>query len=340
MIVILILWAALILYGIGRNKEGTPPLELNRTIVLRGICAIEIVIGHIGLLTGNILLYPNRKAGILFVGIFLMLSGYGLAYGYEHKQGYMRFFLVRRFWRLLLPAYLAYVLYVMFCAVVLNETEWTALFDVARFFRDTNWYVWEQLGLYVVFWLAYKIVPQKTKALSVVLLLSVIFVGIAFAAGMDMPYYGSTLCFAFGMYYYQYEGRFAQAVAQYFWALLVVVVIVLAAAMVMFFVLGDSSILGNPVARNIASTSFCMVVILLLGKISVGNKVSYLLGKCSYEIFLVHPFVLALLMKIDFVSQIVYSVVGICISIATAAILHLFVVRIWRLAEGKRKCTE
>ena len=115
--------------------------------------------------------------------------------------------------------------------------------------------------------------------------------------------------------------------------------IVLAAAIGTFFVLGDSSILGNPVARNIASTSFCMMVILLLGKISVGNKVSYLLGKCSYEIFLVHPFVLALLMKIDFVSQIVYSVVGICISIVTASVLHLIVVRIRRLEEGIRKCT-
>ena len=339
MIVIQLLWAALILYGIGRNKEGAPPLELKRTIALRGICAIEIMIGHIGLLTGNIFLYPNRKAGILFVGIFLMLSGYGLVYGYEHKQGYMKFFLIRRCWRLLLPAYLAYALYVTFCAVVLNEMEWAALFDVTRFFHDTNWYVWEQMGFYIVFCLAYKIVPQKTKAPSVVLFLSVIFVGIAFVTGMDMPYYGSTLCFAFGMYYYQHEERFSQAAAQYFRKLLVASGILLAAAMCMFFALGDRSVLGNPVARNIASTSFCMMVLLLLGKISVGNKVSYLLGKCSYEIFLVHPFVLAQLMKIDFASQIVYSVVGICISIVAAVIMHFILIMIWRLTEGIRKCT-
>lgn len=340
MIVILLLWIALILYGIGRNEEGSPPLELNQTIVLRGICAIEIMIGHIGLLTGNIFLYPNRKAGILFVGIFFMLSGYGLAYGNEHKQEYMKFFLPRRFWRLLLPAYLAYAAYVMFCAVALNEMQWTELFNVTLFINNTNWYVWEQMGLYVVFWLAYKFIPRKTVALSVVLLLSVIFVGIAFVTDMDRPYYGSTLCFTFGLYYSQYEGRFARTAAQYFWKLLAITGGVLAAAMGMFFVLGDNSILGNPVARNISSMSFCMMVILLLGKISVGNRVSYLLGKCSYEIFLVHPFVLALLMKIDFASQIVYSVVGICISILTAAILHLIVVRIWRMTEGKRKCTE
>lgn len=340
MIVILLLWVVLILYGIGRNEEGSPPLELNQTIALRGICAVEIMIGHIGLLTGNISLYLNRKAGILFVGIFFMLSGYGLAYGNEHKQEYMKSFLPRRFWRLLLPAYLAYAVYVLCCAVVFNEMQWTALFDLTFFFHNINWYVWEQLGLYAVFWLAYQFMPRKMFALSAVLLLSVIFVGIAFVTGMDMPYYGSTLCFAFGLYYFQYEEWFARTVDQYFWKLLAATGGVLAAAMGMFFVLGDSSILGNPVARNIASTSFCMMVILLLGKISVGNRVSYLLGKCSYEIFLVHPFVFVLLMEIDFASQIVYSVVGICISILTAAILHLIVVWIERLTEGKRKCTE
>lgn len=65
----------------------------------------------------------------------------------------------------------------------------------------------------------------------------------------------------------------------------------------------------------------------------------FVLGECSYEIFLVHSFVLALLIKIDFASQIVYSIVGICISIVTAAVLHLIVVRIRRLEEEIRKCT-
>lgn len=54
---------------------------------------IVIMIGHIGLATGSIVLYPNRKAGILFVGIFFMLSGYGLIYSVDNKPEYLKHFL-------------------------------------------------------------------------------------------------------------------------------------------------------------------------------------------------------------------------------------------------------
>lgn len=89
-----------------------------------------------------------------------------------------------------------------------------------------------------------------------------------------------------------------------------------------FYILGDASFLGNPVARNIASLCFCVIVILLLGRFKVGNRVSCLLGQCSYEIFLVHLFVLRLFLKVEFSSQLIYSAVCISISLATAGILH------------------
>ena len=65
----------IILYGL--TKEKISPLNGRNVIALRGICAIEIMIGHIGLATGSIILYPNRKAGILFVGIFFCYQDMG-----------------------------------------------------------------------------------------------------------------------------------------------------------------------------------------------------------------------------------------------------------------------
>lgn len=105
MILILILWLILILAGLSVNKVDQQPFSLLQTSALRGICAIEIMIGHIGLATGSLVLYPNRKAGILFVGIFFILSGYGVAYSVDHKMDYMKHFLINRMVKLLLPAY-------------------------------------------------------------------------------------------------------------------------------------------------------------------------------------------------------------------------------------------
>lgn len=84
MIIILVMWLALVGYGISLNKPNDP-FGREQFLALRGISAIEIMIGHIGLATDSVILYPNRKAGILFVGIFFLLSGYGMAYSTEHK---------------------------------------------------------------------------------------------------------------------------------------------------------------------------------------------------------------------------------------------------------------
>lgn len=85
--------------------------EVSKSI--KGISAIEIMIGHLGNVTGFWFLYPNRKAGVLFVGLFFMISGYGLMYNLIHKNDYMEHFLTRRLLSVLIPAYIVYLLYGM-----------------------------------------------------------------------------------------------------------------------------------------------------------------------------------------------------------------------------------
>lgn len=331
MIIILLSFLALCLYGIKTNRVDSQPLELNQSIALRGICAVEIMIGHVGLMTGSRVLYPNRKAGILFVGIFFMLSGYGVAYGVLNKSGYLKNFLARRIWRLLLPVYSAYVIYEVILIAVCKEAEWTAIFDIHMFFGSINWYVWEQMAFYAVFWGLYKICPDKTNILLVVL--SVVFVGSAYVAGVENPCYGSTLCFSLGLLYYKYERKATQVIKKQFVLFIIICTVTLVLSMATFFILGDRSILGNPVARNIASVSFCVGVLMLLSKYIVKNRISYFLGKCSYEIFIVHPFVLTLFTKVEFASSLFYSVASIGVSMGSAVALHFIVVWIMNLVE-------
>ena len=76
-LVVIFLWLLLCIWGIKKRQEESV-LSSEQSIAVKGVCAIEIMLGHIGLATGSVFLFPNRKAGILFVGIFFLLSGYGL----------------------------------------------------------------------------------------------------------------------------------------------------------------------------------------------------------------------------------------------------------------------
>lgn len=42
------------------------------------------------------------------------------------------------------------------------------------------------------------------------------------------------------------------------------------------------------IARNVAALVFCIIICLMLQKITLCNRVSIWLGKCSYEIYLIH----------------------------------------------------
>lgn len=329
MIAVLVLWLILILYGLRANKEVGDPLELKQTISLRGICAIEIMIGHIGWITGNEILYANRKAGLLFVGIFFMLSGYGIAYSIGHKEEYLKGFIGNRCLKLLLPAFLTYFLYEIVVIFLFHENEWFVLFQPMKFVQMTNWYVWEQLGLYLVFWMLYKVIPRRTNFMLMVL--SVIFIVIAYVLDINNPIYGSTLCFVLGLYYYQYKDALEESFMEHSTYWLIVVGIILVGAIGCFVLLGNRSMIGNPIARNVAAISFSLLLIILLYKIKIGNSISVFLGECSYEIFLVHPFVLAIFKRLNFSSLVLYSFACIIISIVFARVIHLTTAKIYQI---------
>lgn len=344
---ILVLWLIMSLGGMSKDISGHKPFTMDQTLALRGICAVEIMLGHIGLATGSMILYLNRKAGILFVGIFFLLSGYGVAYSADYKEGYLRHFLLVRASKMLLPAY--------FIKLIMSVIELFVLRCLGKpcigvnlwdFIIGQNWYVWEQLFFYMLYWLAYKFVPKHIEI--TVSLISVAFIWIAFVNGMDNPWYGSTLCFALGLYYYKYEsGKLGEGnIIEHIFhnrggiycVFLVALFLVLITSVAGFVFLGNSSVLGNPVARNVASVSFCMIVILLLYKFRIGNLISRCLGRCSYEIFLIHPYILVILKEISVESAWIVGIITVSITIIfSMTIYYLFHNCIWKISVCKEK---
>ena len=334
MIIILMMWLALAGYGISINRQNNP-FEREQTLALRGISSVEIMIGHIGLTTGSAILYPNRKAGILFVGIFFLLSGYGVAYRMEHKPDYRKHFLRNRFVKILFPAYFVKIIMIIL-ELLLRGAEEPLVIHWKSFLLNLNWYVWEQLFFYLIFWIVYSTVPQYLEI--IVGIISVVFIGIAYIRGMDNPWYGSSLCFVLGIFCYKVvEKRNTDCerhVVEYC-VLIGALFLILVMSMTAFFVLGNESILGNPVARNIASLSFVVITVMLLHKFRVVNLASVFLGKCSYEIFLVHPYILSILSKMSIESMALLGILTITLTIVLAYPLHFFVGNLLRCLRRK-----
>lgn len=295
MVLFLLLWIAIAFVGIKyKNGEENPALSQKKVMALRGICAVEIMLGHIGIATESIVLYPNRKAGILFVGIFFALSGYGLMYSITNKKNYLKEFLRKRFGKILVPAYFIFLINLIVDSISGRDfNNLIKAVNLKSFMEETNWYVWELLVMYIIFYICAKIDKSLVKSQYLLLVFSLVFICVAFGFGIDNPWYGSTLCFWLGIFYYTQKDILFHLFSKYAFYFTIIGSIFLTFSIGCFFV--GEGIVGNLVARNCASMTFSILVIIWLHKFSIGNVVSIWLGKHSYEIFLFHPMLIDVL---------------------------------------------
>lgn len=150
-----------------------------------------------------------------------------------------------------------------------------------------------------------------------------VFVGAAYIQRIDNPWYGSSLCFVLGLCFYKFRYRKIKYGFPEYSILIGLLAVILAASMAAFFFLGNDSVLGNPIARNAASVSFCMITVFLLHKCRVVNSASVFLGKCSYEIFLIHPYMLLFLGKLPIESKVLQGFLTVVLTILLAHFIHL-----------------
>lgn len=300
MFLITIVWVILVFIGI--KKEQRDSISKVNMSALRGLAALEIMMGHIGLETNSIALYPNRKAGILFVGIFFVLSGYGLVYSFTEKKNYLKGFLVSKLIKILIPAYMIYVLFIILDSV-LNKTQILRAINPLEFVKGTNWYVWEILFFYLVFYCSYRLLDGR-KADTVVGGISVGLILLCYFLQVNNPWYGSTLCFWAGIMYYRKEEKIKRIFDSRPYLYLVGAVVLMLSILIFF--VDQKGFIGLVCARNLAAIVFSILVLLLLYKYQIGNVVTNWLGKISYEIFLIHPFVIELL-RDRFSSALVYA---------------------------------
>lgn len=320
---ILLVWCGLFICNIKKNTGNA--LTIPNTEALRGICAIEIVLGHIGLATGNIYLFPNRKAGILFVGIFFLISGYGLAYGFYNKKDYLKGFIKNRLVKIIFPLMIV-TIYDIFLSKRIS----------LGFIIENNgrWYVYELLLLYMIFYLVYRYCPKHQ--LVAVAVLSGILVLTGYLLNLGNHWYGSTMCFPLGIAYFHISSTSTKMkISQRILAALVATAVL--GVSVYGFFRYENTFTGTVIGRSAASVAFCIVVILVLEKIDINSVITRALSKISYEIYLVHCLVISYVTCYEVRPSYLFAIVVIVASVVVAAILKLLENVLYRLIAKLKK---
>ena len=317
--VLVLALAVATLWKIQYKPEKNSFMSFDDTSFLRGFWCIIVVLVHVPAEYQNSIQDMIGSFAYIGVTFFFMTSSFGLKYSIEHKEGYMNCFWRRRLPPILIPALLANAIQVL--AYGLSGESITIL----SFINIDAW-VKVLLLYYVLFWLIYGILPriiQKGYWQDIVMCILVIGCSLVdYYTDFKITYGWITepLGFAYGII----AACFAQEIKKWIgtnWVIKSILLMLFSGLFGVLYIKNKQVLFwGDYVLKVLLGITITLFVLILLGKLTVGNKINRFLGSISYEIYLIHHAVFALLMAID--SQMMNSglfvVSSVCITIMVA----------------------
>ena len=312
---------------------------INRLNMLRGLFAILIVIGHTSMFYEDelIVLGTIHKLNMVSVGFFLYTSGISMAYNYDMKRDYLKGFFRRKCIFLFLVACLAQLM---------DQVLQHIIFDIdytfnSKFFFSINWYVYEIIALYTVFYLLYKAV--KNTIIRELLLLAI-------STGLGMltlyllkhgswsvwnkSFYFSILSFPLGVIVHNHYEKLERLVRKHR-SISVVTLIAAVMASSASVLMNPETILGGILLRNAFGAGLLLILSIALLYIAIeGNesfsKILKVTSDYSLEVYLYHFIALSFIARI-FDDRWTYDIRYTLAVLAATAILALGMHKIDRI---------
>ena len=373
-LIILIALILVLLFGAKISKIHEwqeEPLGLERSKAIQGFAAVAIIIHHLAqeLVEGAGALEFFSELGVLFVGVFFFFSGYGLYTSLKTKENYLKGFLKKRLITVLVPFYtciLTFVVAACICGKKFNPVQLLYVLSGWSLINGHMWYIVEIVILYLVFFLVYRLIKNRTAATVVMtaVVIAMIVGSLLLGHGDDFScsywfqgewWYNSTFHFILGIIFSKHaEGIRKIARKGYiilvpvFAALTVLLGLQTKYALTKFSYWSEQPGVDPAYGDKFHCLAiqlpwiivFVCFLLLVMMKVKFGNPILKFLGTISLELYLIHNLFLTglrngTMMKIT--SDSMYIALTILFAIALATVLSGFDKYVISLITGKKK---
>jgi len=318
-----------------RTESGGISLDL--TNELKGWATILVVTSHIGyfLFANHRFLYPLSNIAGVGVDLFLFLSGFGLAVTSYKKLLSTWEFYKKRLIKIFIPLWISLIIFLVVDKLLLGQTyefwkvvkAFLGIFQTADIYKDINSPLW-YLTLILFYYLTFPFVFSRERpGLSAALWFFIGFcltnVGFGFYSGVNHLYTWHIAAFPLGIYvaglfnntprwlsYLVDKINFMRRVVKPFgqWFLRVLTLLVLLYLIGYWMI--NPGVGGSSWLVQAISVGAVVVTILFAWEKPVRFGLLELLGKYSYEIYLLHW---PLLYRYDFILR--YLPAGVAVAL-------------------------
>lgn len=291
-------------------------LDLTKTLSSRGVLALLVILHHLSYRVN----YPPQllfvPLGAMVVGVFFLMSGYGLEYSFRKKgDGYLDGFLKKKVLKLLLPYMVVVIAWNVEELFLYPEQSLVDAWQMIKI-GDTNgilpycWYVIVAMLFYVVFWLSHILFQSEVKRFLAIVLFWLTWCVTTYFLQWGICWHFTSHMFLVGIVYCKAE-HFIKRTNIYVWMIVMLLLAVLGTTIEFYFF---STMLFN--------TAFSLLFVSGITLLDYRSKLLNFLGKISYELYIVQALPLFAL-KDGGGSPILIVVLCVCIDLMVAYMLHV-----------------
>lgn len=259
--------------------------------------------------------------GAIGVGIFFMLSGYGLMTSKMKKVNYTKGFLKNKLLRIYSVCFIGYILVSIIFLISKTPFNNNIFLEFITFSLPNTlmWYLKVQVGMYVLFWIASIILKNKSnKSFAItILVVCIIYMAVCFITDVQFVWYENTLFFPAGIFLAMYKDKVYSFMSKRYTLSLIVSILA--------FIVGVISALMFFETKKgpfelIYIFGFIVLLFTASVKISGNSRILDFFGKYSLELYISHITVCELLAFVDS-SNVLYSVLFIILSVLLAIMI-------------------
>ena len=280
------------------RKKNSLSYSLERVVTnrIKGVACIMVVVSHASFqLDGKGVFALTYNMGFIAVGAFFFISGYGLTYSLINKNNYLRGFLKNRLLLVLIPFWISNMIVLVYYLIIgkkYNVIEIIGGLTGFKLFIGHNWYVQVILLYYILFFVIAKIINNK-KNMMIVLSITIIII-IIISQCFNLKYLPEA-CLSSSTFILGIIIAYNREVLSFFVKLNIFIkcsLFILMALSYLYLTIFryhwiDNALLVE-VCRLITPLLFVIVIIIFTQHYFFGSTITDIIGKCSFEIYLLH----------------------------------------------------
>lgn len=332
MMIIMVLFAWIMIYGITKKSDNELLFDKNDTLYLKGLWAIIIILVHIPSNQQNIIQDIIGSFAYIGVTFFFLASAYGLKYNSDKKKEYLSNFFNKRIIKIIIPMFIVNMILIMINLFVLKSYT----FGV---FSLINEWVLRLIFAYIVFWFFHE-KKFKNNNKKADLYTSIAICMYSLLGCIPIPIFGSIfkwnveiIGFVFGIYFYNNNNLIKSNKLSMLFS--IVLSIIFGISYIKFKTI---PLFGSYILRTVLSVTMNYLSFQIIKVFRLGNFINNYIGKISYELYLCHPGIILILNELfPTINSGFFIFLVLLVSIAFASIIHMIDSRLFLLLNNKER---